>query len=40
LNKRAEFLACRCNLVELDLLRGGERLPMAGALRHSPVSRG
>ena len=32
LEKRAELLACRCNLVELDLLRGGERLPMAGVL--------
>ena len=32
LEKRAEFLASRANLVEIDLLRGGERLPMAGAL--------
>jgi hypothetical protein len=32
LEKRAELLACRCHLVELDLLRGGERLPMAGNL--------
>jgi hypothetical protein len=23
-------LACRCHVVELDLLRGGQRLPMAG----------
>lgn len=30
LDKRAELLTCRCNLVELDLLRGGERLPMNG----------
>lgn len=29
---RAELLACRCNLVELDLLRGGQRLPMSGPL--------
>jgi len=26
------LLASRCHLVELDLLRGGERLPMAGPL--------
>lgn len=32
LDKRAEFLASRCHLVELDLLRGGRRLPMAGPL--------
>ena len=32
LEKRAEFLASRCHLVELDLLRSGERLPMAGPL--------
>jgi hypothetical protein len=32
LEKRAEFVACPCNLVELDLLRGGERLPMAKPL--------
>lgn len=32
LEKRAEFLASRCHLIELDLLRGGERLPMAGPL--------
>jgi hypothetical protein len=32
LEKRAEFVASRCRLVELDLLRGGERLPMAGPL--------
>ena len=32
LEKRAEFLASRCHLIELDLLRGGERLPMAGSL--------
>lgn len=30
LDKREELLTCRCNLVELDLLRGGERLPMNG----------
>jgi hypothetical protein len=30
LDKREELLSCRCNLVELDLLRGGERLPMNG----------
>jgi Protein of unknown function (DUF4058) len=32
LRKRTELLACRCHLVELDLLRGGERLPMSGPL--------
>ena len=32
LEKRAEFLASGCHLVEFDLLRGGERLPMAGPL--------
>ncbi|MBI4602818.1 MAG: DUF4058 family protein [Planctomycetes bacterium] len=32
LEKRAEYLAARTNLVEIDLLRGGERLPMAGDL--------
>ncbi len=32
LDKRAEFLASRCHLVEFDLLRGGQRLPMAGPL--------
>jgi hypothetical protein len=32
LEKRAEFLASRCHLIELDLLRGGRRLPMAGDL--------
>jgi hypothetical protein len=32
LEKRAELLACQCNLVELDLLRGGRRLPMSGPL--------
>ncbi len=32
LEKRAEYLASRCNLVEIDLLRGGERLPMTGKL--------
>jgi hypothetical protein len=32
LDKRAEFLASRCHLVEFDLLRGGRRLPMAGPL--------
>ena len=32
LEKRAELLACQCHLVELDLLRGGQRLPMASPL--------
>jgi hypothetical protein len=32
LEKRTEFLASRTNLVEIDLLRGGERLPMSGKL--------
>ena len=32
LEKRAEFLASRCHLIEFDLLRDGERLPMAGPL--------
>jgi hypothetical protein len=32
LEKRAELLASQCHLVELDLLRGGQRLPMAGPL--------
>jgi hypothetical protein len=32
LEKRAELLACQCHLIELDLLRGGQRLPMAGPL--------
>jgi hypothetical protein len=32
LEKRAELLTCQCNLVELDLLRGGQRLPMSGPL--------
>ncbi len=32
LEKRAEFLASGSHLVEFDLLRGGERLPMAGPL--------
>jgi hypothetical protein len=32
LEKRSELLACQCNLVELDLLRGGQRLPMSGPL--------
>lgn len=32
LQKRAEFLASNCNLIELDLLRGGQRLPMSGPL--------
>jgi hypothetical protein len=32
LEKRAELLASRCHVIELDLLRGGERLPMAGPL--------
>ena len=32
LEKRAELLTCRCHLIELDLLRGGERLPMVGKL--------
>ena len=32
LEKRNEFIATRTNLVEIDLLRGGERLPMSGEL--------
>lgn len=32
LEKRAELLSCQCNLVELDLRRGGQRLPMSGPL--------
>jgi hypothetical protein len=32
LDKRAELIACRCHLVEIDLLRGGQRLPMVGDL--------
>lgn len=32
IEKRAEYLATRANLVEIDLLRGGERLPMVGSL--------
>jgi hypothetical protein len=32
LEKRAEFIASLSNLVEIDLLRGGERLPMSGKL--------
>jgi len=32
LEKRAELLASGVNLVEVDLLRGGERLPMRGPL--------
>jgi hypothetical protein len=32
LEKRAEFLASGCHLIEFDLLRGGERVPMAGPL--------
>jgi hypothetical protein len=32
LDKRAEFLASGCHLVEFDLLRDGQRLPMAGPL--------
>ncbi len=32
LEKRAELLASGCHLIEFDLLRGGERLPMAGPL--------
>jgi hypothetical protein len=32
LEKRAELLASGSHLVEFDLLRGGERLPMAGPL--------
>ena len=32
LEKRAEFLASGSHLIEFDLLRGGERLPMAGPL--------
>jgi hypothetical protein len=30
--KRAEYLASQCHLVEIDLLRRGERLPMRGLL--------
>ena len=32
LDKRNEFLASGCHLIELDLLRGGRRLPMAEPL--------
>lgn len=32
LEKRTELLTCPCQLIELDLLRGGRRLPMAGPL--------
>lgn len=32
LEKRMEVLASRTNLIELDLLRGGQRMPMAGPL--------
>jgi len=32
LEKRAELVASGVNLVEIDLLRGGERLPMRGSL--------
>ena len=32
LQKRAEFLASPCHLIEIDLLRGGQRLPMGGPL--------
>ena len=32
LQKRAEFLASPCHLIEIDLLRGGRRLPMGGPL--------
>jgi hypothetical protein len=32
LEKRTEYLLSRSNLVEIDLLRGGERLPMSGTL--------
>ncbi len=32
LERRSEYLASMCNLVEIDLLRGGERLPMTGRL--------
>jgi hypothetical protein len=32
LEKRSEFIASRSNLVKIDLLRGGERLPMSGKL--------
>lgn len=32
LAKRAEYLASQCHLVEIDLLRRGERLPMRGPL--------
>ena len=32
LDKRNEVLSSGCHLMELDLLRGGQRLPMSGAL--------
>ena len=32
LDKRNEFLSSGCHLIELDLLRGGQRLPMSGPL--------
>jgi len=32
LDKREEIIQSRTNLVELDLLRGGQRLPMQGDL--------
>jgi hypothetical protein len=32
MEKRAEFLASGCHFIEFDLLRGDERLPMAGPL--------
>ena len=32
LDKRHEFLASGCHLIELDLLRGGQRLPMSEPL--------
>jgi len=32
IEKRSEFIASLSNLVEIDLLRGGERLPMVGRL--------
>ena len=32
LQKRSELLATRCHLIEIDLLRGGRRLPMSGPL--------
>ena len=32
LDKRNEFLSSGCHLIELDLLRGGQRLPMSASL--------